>query len=287
MYNTKWQRTVSRRKKKKPPSKRSRKKRLTNLDPHAWPVNSTQPFVVLRPPFPRQQGPSGLSGQQETITSHVPVGLPRHRPPALQLPYTNYPVRQMAPMWSMHTPMPPPLVRCPVAKIRTKEGALSQSDPLRLKSVCNHEQVRANEGAISQSNLPPLQSVRDDKQEQVRTDKVVVPVSGPLSSDGSNDHDQAIAHPASFPCGSTASSFQSLPVSNSFEMPQPMAIRAQQNCVTSSVSTQEMDHPVLTIAFPNDEEVEFSSLRPEHLKMLQRGRKRAHYCHGDQNRRDC
>ena len=179
------ERTVSRRKKKKPPSKRSRKKRLTNLDPHAWPVNATQPFFVLRPPFPRQQVPSGLSGQQETITSHVPVGLPRHRPPALQLPYTHNPVRQMAPMWSMHTPMSPPLVRCPVAKIRTKEGALSQSDNLRLKSVCNHEQVRANEGAISQSSLPPLQSVRDDKQEQIRTDKVVVPVSGPLSSDGS------------------------------------------------------------------------------------------------------
>ena len=65
------QRTVSRRKKKKPPSKRSRKKRLTNLDPHAWPVNATQPFLVLRPPFPRQQVPSGLSGQQETITSHA------------------------------------------------------------------------------------------------------------------------------------------------------------------------------------------------------------------------
>ena len=132
--------------------------------------------------------------------------------------------------------------------------------------MCNHEQVRANEGAISQSNLPPLQSVRDDKQEQVRTDKVGVPVSGPFSSDGSNDRDQAIAHSASFPCGSTASSFQSLPVSNSFEMPEPMAIRAQQNCVTSSVSTQEMDHPVLTFAFPNDEEVEYSSLRPELIK---------------------
>ena len=91
-------------------------------------------------------------------------------------------------------------------------------------------------------------------------------VSGPLSSDRSNDRDQAIAHSASFPCGSTASSFQSLPVSNSFEMPERMAIRAQQNCVTSSVSTQEMDHPVLAIAFPNDEEVEYSSLRPEHFK---------------------
>ena len=130
----------------------------------------------------------------------------------------------------------------------------------------NHEQVRANEGAISQSNLPPLQSVQNDEQEQVRTGEVVAPVSGPLSSDGSNDHDQAIAHSASFPCGSTASSFQSLPVSNSFEMPQPMAIGAQQNCVRSSVSTQEMDHPVLTVAFPNDEEVEYSSVRPEHFK---------------------
>ena len=109
--------------------------------------------------------------------------------------------------------------------------------------------------------------MRDDKQEQVRTDKVAVPVSGPFSSDGSNDRDQAIAHSASFPCGSTASSFQSLPLSNSFEMPEPMAIRAQQtDCMRSSVSTQEMDHPVSAIAFPNDEEVEYSSLRPEHFK---------------------
>ena len=153
-------------------------------------------------------------------------------------------------MWSMHTPMSPPLVRCPVAKIRTKESALSQSDNLRLKSVCNHEQVRANEGAISQSSLPPLQSVRDDKQEQVRTDKVVVPVSGPLSSDGS----MIVIKP-----------LHTLPPFR-VDPQRAVAIRAQQNCVRSSVSTQEMDHPVLTIAFPNDEEVEYSSVRPEHFK---------------------